>query len=284
MHMRPVAKWRGLDSLNLSIGDFMKTGRCLVALKLAVLSAAFFLASASFVTAQQDQGCILDHCADRVPLPKSETIEQPVERNPDANLPRPRGASLPGDFDFYVLALSWSPGFCESSGASKARSQCDVGANLGFVVHGLWPQYQHGYPSDCGQTSRWPSRIALQSTQGLYPDEGLARYEWRKHGTCSGKSPNDYFADVRRAREAITIPTPFTTPHDAQNWTPIDIQRAFLAANQRLRPGMMAVECVRGTLQEVRICFSKDLRNFVECPEVSRAFCRTSSVAVPPMR
>jgi ribonuclease T2 len=251
---------------------------------LAALSAFFIFSAANFAAAQQDQGCILDHCADKVPLPQSDTTDQPADRSRDTRMPQPRGASVPGDFDFYVLALSWSPGFCDTGGAAKARSQCETGANLGFVVHGLWPQYQHGYPSDCGPAGRSPSRIALQGVQGLYPDEGLARFEWRKHGTCSGKSPTDYFADVRKARETITIPPPFLTPHDVQTWTPIDIQRAFLAANQRLRPGMMAVECVRGTLQEVRICFSKDLRNFVECPEVSRYFCHTGSVAVPPMR
>lgn len=248
----------------------------------AVLAAFFVLAAADLAAAQEDRDCILDHCADKKPLPAREANDPPATRSPYQ--PRPSGASVPGDFDFYVLALSWSPGFCETGGAEKARSQCETGANLGFVVHGLWPQYQHGYPSDCGPAGRFPSRIALQETRGVYPDEGLARYEWRKHGTCSGKSPSDYFADVRKAREAITIPPPFVAAHDVQNWTPLDIQRAFLAANPRLRPGMMAVECTRGTFEEVRICFSKDLRNFVDCPEVSRYFCRTSNISVPGMR
>lgn len=249
---------------------------------------AFYIASpANSAMAQDDRDCILDHCADKKPLapsPQNDTTAEPENSTPMARMPRPRGASAPGDFDFYVLSLSWSPGFCATGGAEKARSQCETGANLGFVVHGLWPQYQHGYPSDCGPAGRWPSRIALQSVSGLYPDDGLARYEWRKHGTCSGKSPTDYFADVRRAREAITIPPPFTNAREAQSWAPIDVQRAFLAANPRLRPGMMAVECVRGDLEEVRICFSKDLRDFVACPEVSRQFCRTGSMSVPPMR
>ncbi len=101
--------------------------------------------------------------------------------------------------------------------------------------------------------SRRRRRLALQSAKGLYPDEGLARYEWRKHGNCSGKSPTGYFADVRRARDAVTIPPPFRAAHETQNWTPIDIERAFIAANPRLRPGMLAVECNRGELEEVRI-------------------------------
>jgi ribonuclease T2 len=193
------------------------------------------------------------------------------------------GAGTPGDFDFYVLSLSWSSGFCETPAAARARGQCDTGVNLGFVVHGLWPQYEHGYPSDCGPAARYPSRIALESAQGLYPSEGLARYEWRKHGTCSGKSPTDYFTDVRRARESIVIPTPFAAPKEQQTWTPIDIARAFIAANPRLRPGMLGVACAGSVLQEVRICFSKDLRDFHACPEVSRQGCRVRDVSVPPL-
>lgn len=192
-------------------------------------------------------------------------------------------ANLPGDFDFYVLALSWSPGFCDTIGIGRAHAQCASGAHLGFVVHGLWPQYVRGFPLDC-EGIHSPSRLALDTVRGLYPDEGLARFEWRKHGTCSGKSPTDYFADVRKAREAIVIPPQFRDAGKTQNWTPLDIQRAFIAANPRLRPGMMAVECTQGEFEEVRICFSKDLHNFVVCPEVSRHFCYTQQITVAPMR
>jgi ribonuclease T2 len=191
-------------------------------------------------------------------------------------------ANTPGNFDFYVLSLSWSPSFCETAAAMQAEGQCEEGANLGFVVHGLWPQYEHGYPSDCGPAARFPSRMALQSAQGLYPNERLARHEWQKHGTCSGKSPTDYFADVRRARDSIIIPAPLAAAKEKQIWTPIDIMRAFIAANPRLRPGMLGVICKAGELREVRICFSKDLRNFRPCPEISREGCRTREISVPP--
>ena len=259
----------------------MQSGFRFITGAIAALCVLYTL-TASPALAQADGDCILDHCADKAPLQRTEAAGQSEDRR--AGMPRPRGASVPGDFDFYVLSLSWSPGFCDSGGSAKARSQCEPGANLGFVVHGLWPQYERGFPSDCGPAGRWPSRIALQNVAGLYPDEGLARYEWRKHGTCSGKSPTDYFADVRRAREAVVIPPSFTNAREAQSWSPIDVQRAFVAANPRLRPGMMAVECTRGDLTEVRLCLSKDLREFVACPEVSRQYCRTGNISVPPMR
>lgn len=190
----------------------------------------------------------------------------------------------PGQFDFYVLALSWSPGFCTLEGDDKAREQCAQGAGLGFVVHGLWPQNEHGYPSDCGPAGRNPSRLALEEAGGVFPSQGLARYEWRKHGTCSGKSPSDYFADVKRARQAVVIPPQLARPDAEQKWTPIDLERAFVAANPGLRSDMMAVACKRGLLQEVRICLSKDLRGFQTCPELDRGGCRARDIRVVPVR
>ena len=222
--------------------------------------------------AAQSTDCILDNCADkRPPMPQEGT-----------RVALPRGSGRPGDFDFYVLSLSWSSGFCETASGARTHAQCDSGAGLGFVVHGLWPQYEKGYPTECGPSGRSPSRIALEGAQGLYPDEGLARYEWRKHGTCSGKSPTDYFADVRKARDAIVIPLPFQGARANQTWTPLDIERAFMGANPRLRPGMLGIACVKGVLREVRICFSKDLRDFHACPEIGREGCHAREISVPP--
>ncbi|MGJ0503078.1 MAG: ribonuclease T2 family protein [Methylocystis sp.] len=182
------------------------------------------------------------------------------------------------DFDFYVLALSWSPGFCESVGG--ARDQCEPGKGLGFVVHGLWPQYESGFPSECSG-ARSPSRVALEKAAGLFPDERLARYEWRKHGVCSGKSPSDYFADVARAHAAVTIPPLFVKPVRDQTFAPIDVERAFYEANPRLRPGMMAVSCRKSVMDGVRICLSKDLREFRACPEITQRGCHVREISAP---
>ncbi|WP_306225072.1 ribonuclease T2 family protein [Bosea beijingensis] len=187
----------------------------------------------------------------------------------------------PGDFDFYVLALSWSPGFCELDGdRSRNREQCGEGAGLRFVVHGLWPQNERGYPSECGPAGRSPSRIAMEQAEGLFPSEGLARYQWRKHGTCTGSSPSDYFRDVRRAREKVAIPPTLAKVDRDQTWTALDLERAFAAANPGLRPDMMSVACKRGVLQEVKICFSKDLRDFRSCQQVDRSGCRAREFTV----
>lgn len=241
------------------------------------------LAQAEPVLAQRSD-CILDNCADRRPPRQGydggrRDDDNRYDRRPDRDRPGPRGASRGGDFDFYVLSLSWSSGFCATGGADKGKAQCDRGARLGFVVHGLWPQYERGFPSDCGGGQ--PSSVALEQARGLFPDIGLARYEWRKHGTCSGKSPADYFGDVRRARDMIEIPSQFSRAKSDQSMSPQDILRAFGDANPRLRPGMAAVGCRSGVLQEVRFCLSKDLRDFRPCPEVARSSCRTREIDVP---
>ncbi len=229
--------------------------------------------------------CVLDNCADRQSMtPQRSSTGDQRPQGFRRNGYGPRGASVSGRFDFYVLSLSWSPGFCATGGDEKGRDQCRVGADIGFTVHGLWPQYDHGYPSDCDGSARFPSRSALEATKGVYPDAGLARYEWRKHGTCSGLSPNDYFAAAKQAREAVTVPATFNDPHQASTLAPLEVERAFTQANPRLRPGMLAAICKDGTLDEVRICFTKDLKNFQVCPEVVRQRCRDASMSVPPVR
>ena len=64
-----------------------------------------------------------------------------------------------GDFDFYVLALSWSPSYCAIEGDGADPAQCANGRPYAFVVHGLWPQYEKGYPRDC-ETSAAPEACA----------------------------------------------------------------------------------------------------------------------------
>jgi ribonuclease T2 len=233
---------------------------------LAAILMLFFGAAPAFA-----EDCLLDHCADRQPLTPSQQVSGPAAW---------RGGAASGDFDFYVLALSWSPSFCETTGARRGSVQCAPGANPGFVVHGLWPQNDDGYPSQCPGNAFLPFSL-LSSLSDLYPDPGLARHEWRQHGLCSGKSPSGYFADVRAARAAVAVPPALTAPQADQTLSPLGVQRAFMAANPRLRPGMMAVVCRRGLFLEARFCLSKDLRNFVSCPQVARESCRSQSMVAP---
>ena len=184
----------------------------------------------------------------------------------------------PGEFDFYVLALSWSPGYCDSDRGGRS-AQCEPGRKLGFVVHGLWPQFERGYPSSCRSGSNPSSRV-LDEIRDLYPDSGLARHEWRTHGTCSGLPPAEYFAAVRRARDKVAIPDPLVGMERGGETTPQNLERAFAAVNPGLRPDMMSVTCSRSALREVRVCLDRDLRNFRPCPEVDRNACRFGPIQI----
>ena len=195
-----------------------------------------------------------------------------------------RGGGTPGQFDFYVLALSWSPAFCQSEAGQRNRTQCGRDQRSEFVVHGLWPQYERGFPSDCSTVNRSIPRMAMDKAAAIFPDERLARYEWNKHGTCSGLSPSEYFDNVADARAKVVVPAQFHQPASDVETSPMEVERSFTAANRGLRADMMAVQCTRGLMTEVRICMSKDLRSFVPCPEVNRSSCRAREITAPSAR
>lgn len=185
---------------------------------------------------------------------------------------------VPGDFDFYVLSLSWTPSYCESANRPDP-AQCD-GGDKGFVVHGLWPQYERGYPDDCARTPRLPRSI-LASIADLMPP-GLAEYQWRKHGTCAGMRPERYFDLLRRAFERVEIPDAYEPLETDSRTSPNAIEQAFLKANPGLSERGIAVTCSRSGGIEVRICLTKRL-DFRRCIEVDQDACRAGSVTLPAM-
>ncbi len=190
----------------------------------------------------------------------------------------------PSPFDFYVMTLTWSPGFCDLGGEDKSPEQCAVGSGDGFVVHGLWPDNRTSAdPEDCNPNED-ASPGDLAAARGLYPTDGLARYEYRKHGTCTGLSAADYFAAVRFVREQLTIPAMFKAPKQVQRLAPEAIEQAFIDANANLRADNMAVTCARGELIDVRICLTEDLKAFSTCPKVSGHTCQRAAVSVAPLR
>lgn len=188
----------------------------------------------------------------------------------------------PGRFDFYVLSLTWSPSYCEAEGGARNDAQCETGRRYGFLVHGLWPQYERGYPKDC-PTRLAPDSAEIRAVADLMPAPGLVRHEWRKHGSCSGLSPADYLKTVRAAREAVRIPAAFRRLDNYVMVSPAEVEAAFVAANPGLRPGGVAVVCDGRRLREVRVCLTRGL-GFRACEEVDRRACRASRVVLPPVR
>jgi ribonuclease T2 len=190
-----------------------------------------------------------------------------------------------GQFDFYVLSLSWSPSFCaaaaERGDGRGPTPQCGT-RPYSFVVHGLWPQYDKGFPEYCEVPAPRLNRAIVSSMLDLMPAPRLIYNEWDRHGTCSGLA-RAYFDTVRKAREAVKIPPQFSDLHEPLNVTPSAVQEAFIKANPGLSAGSMAVECDKRRLTEVRICLSKDLQ-FRDCSEIARRSCRGDQLVMPPVR
>jgi len=193
----------------------------------------------------------------------------------------PRAASAQS-FDYYILALSWSPSWCADKGDARGSEQCTPGANPGFVVHGLWPAQADGSsPTECGPQGRNPTRMALDTAAQVFPSIGLARYQWRKHGTCSGLDPQSYFSAVKQARSIVNIPAPLVAPDRTLQTNPLSVERAFSDANPGLRADMIQVSCRRDSLTEVRLCIGRDLKSFVTCPAIQRSDCRARDISIP---
>ena len=197
-----------------------------------------------------------------------------------------RRQNAPGEFDFYVLSLSWSPSFCEAASErgneGRAQAQCG-GRPFSFVVHGLWPQYEHGFPDYCQRPSPRLDRNIMASMLDLMPAPGLIFSEWDKHGTCSGLSARAYFETIRKARSAVKIPEEYLELSAPKTVAPAEIEDAFVKANPGLSTAAIAVICDKRRLSEVRICMSKDLQ-FRACEEIDPRACRRVQVTMPPIR
>ena len=154
-----------------------------------------------------------------------------------------------------MLSLSWSPDFCASNNDPQ---QCSIGKKLGFVLHGLWPQYNRGYPADCS-TVKLARRCATKYPN-LYPSTKLYAHEWDKHGTCSGLKPLDFLALSKSLKDSITIPNDYRSPAKAFRTTLADLKAAFVAANSTLSDDALAVQCSGSGrfLQELYVCFSRE--------------------------
>jgi ribonuclease T2 len=190
--------------------------------------------------------------------------------------------NAPGQFDFYVLALSWSPSFCEAAGHRAPRQQCGE-RPYAFVVHGLWPQYERGFPEFCQVPSPRLNRNIVSSMLDIMPAPRLVFNEWDKHGTCSGLSARVYFDTIRKAYAVVKIPEQFLDLKEILTVSPDEVEEAFVKANAGLTREAISVNCDNRRLREVRICMNREL-GFRECKENDRRACRRERLIMPPVR
>jgi ribonuclease T2 len=196
-----------------------------------------------------------------------------------------RRQNEPGKFDFYVLSLSWSPSFCAANaerGFQRSDPQCGP-RPFSFVVHGMWPQYERGFPEFCQVPSPRLNRNIVSSMLDLMPSPRLVFHEWDRHGTCSGLSAGAFFDNVRKARAVVKIPPQYMDLRAPLTVTPDEVEDAFVKANPGLTRDGIAVTCGGRRLDEVRICLSRDLQ-FRDCGETNSRSCRRDRLVMPPVR
>lgn len=185
-----------------------------------------------------------------------------------------------GEFDYYLLSLSWAPTYCLTH--SDDGSECS-GKGYGFVLHGLWPQYDSGgYPARC-ETDFELSLQAAATGRTIYPSERLMTHEWQEHGTCSGLSALDYFKAADRATATVKIPAELEAPRSDESYTAPQIIELFQRANPQLPDGALTVACSRAQMSEIRICLTKDL-NVRSCGRGVRTNCPKVPLSVPASR
>lgn len=196
--------------------------------------------------------------------------------------------NVAGEFDYYALVLSWSPSHCAEATDDELQCNRRDGRRFNFVLHGLWPQYERGYPQDC-RTARRPfvPQPLIDSMLDIMPSQRLVIHEFRKHGVCSGLTADGYFNLARRLFKSIRIPDDFKNPFEQQTIEPRQLASAFLRANPGLKSENFAIVCggQGNRLKEIRICYNKD-GTLRPCGsnEDQRRLCSGSRMFVPPVR
>jgi ribonuclease T2 len=198
----------------------------------------------------------------------------------------PAAAKAPGEFDYYVLALSWSPTYCLEAGEDD-RQQCGTGRRFAFVVHGLWPQHNEGWPEFCVTGETWVPQRLIEGMLDIMPSKRLIIHQWKKHGSCSGIAMADYFALTRALFASIRIPARYLSPQQDILVSPGQLETDFVKTNRGLTAEMLAVDCGRrrdrARLREVRVCFSKQ-GEFTACGANEARACRARTLVMPPVR
>ncbi|OED50387.1 ribonuclease T [Rhodobacteraceae bacterium (ex Bugula neritina AB1)] len=188
-----------------------------------------------------------------------------------------------GDFDYYVLALSWSPNWCEQEGDARGSDQCHPRHDHGWTLHGLWPQFHRGWPSYCRTVEAPPSRTMSRNMADIIGSPGLAWHQWKKHGTCSGLSARAYYALMREAYGRVVRPAVFRRLEQPVTLPASLIEEAFLKENPELSRDTLTITCRGGAIQEARICLSRDLKP-VPCGRDVIKDCTLTNARFAPLR
>jgi ribonuclease T2 len=175
-----------------------------------------------------------------------------------------------GQFDYYLLSLSWAPNYCAGHPGDHS-SECRIGGHNAFVLHGLWPQASSG-PSPMSCSNGSPVAAAtVDHMLNFMPSRSLIQHEWQKHGTCTGLSAQDYFGQAEQAYTHVQVPQQYRSLEHEQQFSVADVEKTFADANHAPLQAFR-VSCHAGELVSLEVCVDKNLqyrnctRSVRECP------------------
>ncbi|AUI66978.1 MULTISPECIES: ribonuclease [Glaesserella] len=185
--------------------------------------------------------------------------------NYDTNMARDNlGQNKNASVDYYMLALSWSPSFCENQRNKNNGEipqhlafQCNQAAQLGWVIHGLWPQSATArdasdHPRFCqGDLPKLPESLIKQYMPES-PGASLLQGQWEKHGACAFNSAEDYFAKQKQLFRSLNLPGQELSRKELFAW-----MKKF---NPQLKDAYLGA-----SKNELYICYDKSW-NVMDCP------------------
>lgn len=174
------------------------------------------------------------------------------------------GQNKKAGVDYYQLALSWSPSFCDlqkrkndGDTPKHLKYQCDQAEQFGWVIHGLWPQAEAArspadHPRFCrGDLPPVPENLIKQYMPES-PGANLLQGQWEKHGACAFEDAESYFAKQKELFMGLTLPT-----------EPMD-RKALFSWLKKHNPQLNNAY-LGATKTELYICYDKQW-NVIDCP------------------
>ncbi|PXF33051.1 hypothetical protein WH50_01395 [Pokkaliibacter plantistimulans] len=162
----------------------------------------------------------------------------------------------------YVLALSWSPAFCDSAAGQRDSNDFQCRDNqFRWVVHGLWPQNFDARGERCSQPRHCQATLVdagtVRDNLCIMPGVQLIQGEWQKHGSCAFDAPADYFSEIQQLWQRIQRP-PLESLAQGGGIRSAAIKQAFMALNPGLRSDDMLVQAgKKNRFNEIFICLDK---------------------------
>ncbi|MFA9488614.1 MULTISPECIES: ribonuclease [unclassified Mannheimia] len=168
------------------------------------------------------------------------------------------------DTDYYTLALSWSPAFCQKQRRNNngkipqhLKYQCDGEQTFGWVIHGLWPQSRNArriedHPRYCEGDLPMLPEVTIRKYLPESPGAKLLQGEWEKHGACAFNQAEDYFAKQKSLFNDLILPD-------------VDMSKSELFKWVRENNPQLKGIYLGGGKDELYICYDKSWQP-MDCP------------------